>query len=858
MSAPKSEIEFETQFIGREKEIAFLKKVFEDASAGNGTTIFIAGEAGVGKSRLLQEFKNYVQSKGGKCLIGTTTVTPDPYQLFSTALSELSEEPLFEIEDYVKIDEVFAVTNTGILLAHYTAGEVSDVDEYILSGMLTAVQDFVKDSLGDVKAIGGLGKLEYEDTKILIEHGDRLFIAGVIRGDEHPDMRKHIKTVVEEIEKDYKNVLVDWDGDLAKVKGLRRYLTTLTSRRYPIRRALEEIRVDVEQIRRFEYITNLLVSEASQQPVVVLLEDLHWCDETSLHLLEYIARNLKNTNLLICATYRPEELTGVRKQLIDKMYDEDICRKIDLRPLDMDDTTKIAELVLSIKALPKVFSDTLYTNSRGNPFYIKEFIQTLCEENIIVKDDGGWKFAVEFADVKVPVKIKDLISRRLEKLGEDELRAVEYAATIGRPFTPEVIGRCLEIDPNTVNTIFEKLHASKFLVPAEEDRYQFDHDIIRTMVYEGLSERWRKLTHKKVGYVLEDLYKLNIDEVVYQLAEHFTIAEEYQKAVGYCVMAGDKANNTFAVKDAIKFYSLATKIYDKLGETRENTERKVELLEKIGDINALIGTYDDALDTYRKAQHTALTDVIIARLYRKAGMVLEKRGEYEKALATLSEGLNVLGVKKDVEIGRINLYKGSVCWRKGDYEKAMQFCNTVLRVFEEYGCDEKDWAQVYHTMGNIYYSQREYERALESHEKSLEIREKLSDLEGMAMSYNNIGLIHKSRGSYETALEYHKKSLEIREKIGDQQGVAMCYNNIGLIYYSKGDWQDALKAYEKSLSIREKIDDKKGIATIYHNMSVIYDDMGEYDKALEYSEKAFQIREKIRRQESLLGLEITT
>ena len=235
---------------------------------------------------------------------------------------------------------------------------------------------------------------------------------------------------------------------------------------------------------------------------------------------------------------------------------------------------------------------------------------------------------------------------------------------------------------------------------------------------------------------------------------------------------------------------------------------------------------------------------------------------------TIDSLLNVLKIAHDDtnKVNTLNVLSDKL-GRTGDYDKAMQYAMQAITLAEQISLPlgkGRGWAKGIASslgnIGNIYYQQGDYPKALDQYFKSLKIKEKLGNKKGIANSLNNIGLIYFEQGDYPKALDQDFKSLKIREEIGDKQGIANTINNIGLIYYEQGDYRKALMQHFKSLKIREEIGDKQGIASSLTNIGVSYHAQGDsafamgntnfaladrYPKALAQYDKALKIKEEI-------------
>jgi predicted ATPase len=287
------------KIVGRENELIQLRSALEELAQGKGKTIFVSGEAGIGKTRLMNETIHYLQSKEVNaikvyCLPHEST---DPYLPFTEVLAQIVPgQPLIPAreEKYVSFDEVFLVYKNGVLIAH-TSKKEHGLDSDVVAGMFTAVQDFVKDAFGKGEAPSGeLRRLEYGDKNILIEHGKNTYLAAVLVGPTATkSVYRDLRSTVELIEKDYP-VLESWNGDMDKIKGTETILKMLTSKDYLIEKTMDKSMLETERLRVFEHVLNIITNEAKKQPLLIFFDDLHWADTSSLQLLHYLSRNTRD------------------------------------------------------------------------------------------------------------------------------------------------------------------------------------------------------------------------------------------------------------------------------------------------------------------------------------------------------------------------------------------------------------------------------------------------------------------------------------------------------------------------------------------------------------------------------------
>ena len=277
-----------------------------------------------------------------------------------------------------------------------------------------------------------------------------------------------------------------------------------------------------------------------------------------------------------------------------------------------------------------------------------------------------------------------------------------------------------------------------------------------------------------------------------------------------------------------------------------NTEKTIE--ERISE----------AFEAYREADKTAKEIDCPAEKYIellfKYGIFLATYSYYKEALEVdlrfvqLSEETN--GQNETTADAYNNI--GNVYHKLGDYDKALEYHNKALEIKKDVlGEDHPNTAHSYNNIGNVYRNLGDYDKALEYHFKGLEIKK---DVLGenhcdTAGSYNNIGLVYYRLRDYDKALEYQNKALEIKKDVlgENHRDTATSYNNIGVVYDYLGDYDKALEYYNKALEIRKEVlgENHYETATSYGNLGIVYKNLGNYDKALGYHNKALEITKDV-------------
>ncbi|MEE9505621.1 MAG: ATP-binding protein, partial [Thermoplasmata archaeon] len=226
-----TQLDFRPEMIGRQNELKELHEHLGKASQGRGTTLFISGEAGIGKTRLLEEIKSTAGSRGFQILSGNSLYESlTPYMPFLEALRSGGMESLFA-EEAPRVEAVYLVTNTGLLVREVLREE-TELDSDLFASMLTTVGGFVKDSLSMLSGEereGMLNSLGYENHRILIESGKETNLAVILEGRENEFLINDMRDILVKVQKSHGDVLRQWDGDEESVQGIEDTLRPLVA-----------------------------------------------------------------------------------------------------------------------------------------------------------------------------------------------------------------------------------------------------------------------------------------------------------------------------------------------------------------------------------------------------------------------------------------------------------------------------------------------------------------------------------------------------------------------------------------------------------------------------------------------------
>jgi tetratricopeptide (TPR) repeat protein len=804
-------------FVGREAELTALASAIDAAASGKGSAVIVSGGPGIGKTRLVDEAASIAAEKGFVVLRGKCSADDArPFLPFSETLGSavLGSAP------HVSFSHVMAIGSHGEPVAQASSQASEGADSDTIAGMLSTVQGFAKDSLGG--GAGSLGRLDYGARKIIIERVGELTVAAMFEGDEAPRMRMRIREAV---------------GN-APEGGLRETLETLASERFAVKTSVESVKLENERIRMANAMLEDLQSRASSTPTVLVLEDLQWADESSLFVLGYLARNVGESRALVFGTFRPAEGKALEAALA-KMRGEGTMAEIRLDKLDRDAVAGLVETAYPGNSFGEAFLDSLAARCGGNPLFVIEFLKQMRTDGSIVVEGGCPTLAGE--SQAIPGSLEEVVQRRLAALSPDAMALSEYAACIGRSFGVGAAASAATVT-DTASALRELRDAG--IVVGDGESREFCHATFQNVIYSTISAGWRAAHHKAIGEHYEAANASSPDAVAYELARHFFKSHERRKAHRYCVLAGERAESSFAPEQAISLYTDALSLAPALvGITGPGGV--AELTERLADLHELTGDYDAAARRLREIYEGPAEPEVRARALRKFALAMESKGNYDEALDAVAKAKSLLGGARTVELGHVLANEGAIYEQKRELDRSIATQTEALAVLKEAGGSEMDLARVYSRIGTCLWMKNDFDAALEYYRKELDICEHAKDLRGIAAGLNNVGIVYLRKGDYNSALEHASKARDIFAKIGDQSGVARATGNMGNSYSAKGEYEASMAEYKKCLRLFTRFGAQMPLGMLHMNIGSIQNHLGDFDGAMASYVRSREIREKL-------------
>ncbi len=601
-----------------------------------------------------------------------------------------------------------------------------------------------------------------------------------------------------------------------------------------------------DRFRLFEGLRRFFALYSLNNPLFLFIDNIHWADDSSLELLQYLCRTLKNRPIFFFLAYRSDEAkkNSAFQGLLQLMAREGIYELIMLKSLDFGVVDQLISFILDAKP-PTGLTEFLYEATGGNPFFVEELIKSLENNNVLYVDREQWVFD-NTKKISVPYSISAVLERKLGMLKEDSIKVLEKAAVIGRNFDFNFLKNVLEMNEGQLYDSLDEIIDSGFLTKRGES-YYFSEDIIRDLIYNKIGDLKLKHYHQMIGDYLLKSYKDKIEEVVEELAYHFYLSGDGDKTVEYSMMAGDKSRDAYANQNAIRFYAWALEYLKE--DNREKQKKRIECLRKKAELLSLIGENESALEDLKEtikisekiADRKSEADCLVA-----LSIVYKGISRYEDAMDRVLKALKIYEDLNDNN-GKMVSYTemGSIYWFLGKYSETFQYCENALKIAKDIG-DRKTECRILVTIGNTFATHGDLIKAIRYYDEVLKIAKEISDIEMEGIIFNNLGVMYRDLGEYEQSLKYHQEALRIHRKVGNRKYEALNLTNIGTVYIKIGEHSEALNYLKEGLVIAREIQNRHAEIENLFRTGEVFLEKGEFDNAQKYSKEACEIAQAVK------------
>jgi transcriptional regulator with AAA-type ATPase domain/tetratricopeptide (TPR) repeat protein len=522
--------------------------------------------------------------------------------------------------------------------------------------------------------------------------------------------------------------------------------------------------------RRLEAVKRLLLRESEAQPVLLIVEDLHWSDSETRAVLETLEESLPGARILLLVTYRP----GYDHHWGSKTY----YTQLGLDPLMPEDTAELLRRLLgddaSLRPLERIVTD----RTEGNALFVEEMVHALVETGVVAGAPGAYRLRGPVETIQVPETIQALLAVRIDRLPPRDRQLLQSAAVIGRDVALGLLQALAGSgQEEALQAGLQRLQAAEFLYEvslAGEPGYTFKHALTHEVAYASVPEADRRALHARVGEAIRTRYANRLDEQTEQLAHHAFRAGLWDQALSLSRQAGDRAAARYALREAAAAFEQAVVALDRLPRSREAVELAIDLRFELRNV--------------------------LQPLADAAGIVPHLQ---------VAERLAVeLGDRP--RLGRVLVYRSTLLWLARDHERAIAKATAGLEIaeaVEDVGLEVM--ARV--NLGGPYYDLGEHRRAAASMERAIDLSggEQLHARMGLASIPSVVARSWLVRclaelGAFEEGARRGEEVVGIADSAGDLISQVIARQAVGFLHLRRGDLDRAVPTLEAALELDQR------------------------------------------------------
>ena len=546
---------------------------------------------------------------------------------------------------------------------------------------------------------------------------------------------------------------------------------------------------------------------AAQGPVLIVFEDVHWIDPTSLDLLDRTVVRVANLPVLLVVTARPE--------LQPTWVGQPHVTMLPLSRLGRRDSAAIVAGVARDKALPDAVVEQVVAHTDGVPLFVEELTRTLLESGLLREMADRYVLDGPLPPLAMPTTLRASLVARLDRLGPVK-DVAQIGAAIGKEFSHELIAAVSCLAPMDLDAALERLTASGLVSrrgTPPDATYSFKHALVQDAAYGTMLKSRRQPLHANIATALVERFPATAESLPELVAHHYTEAGLASEAIGYWRRAGQLAHARWANREAVISFEQALHLLKALPETRKTLELAVDLrvdvktsLLPFGEFQRIVGYLREAeglaraLDDQRRlgelSVHMCQT---LALVGRPAEAI-----EFGKNAKTLAESL------ADVPLQVMaNLCLGGAHLRTGDYRRAEDLSLKVLQLLEgELGRERSGLvgfaggtARGYLTW--IFADQGKFTQGIAHGEEGLRLAESLDNPISLANMLWYFAYLQMARGDFHHAVRVLERGLALSREWNMPYFSAAHSGGLGYVYALWGRTAEGIPLLEHAVSAFE-------------------------------------------------------
>jgi class 3 adenylate cyclase/tetratricopeptide (TPR) repeat protein len=609
----------------------------------------------------------------------------------------------------------------------------------------------------------------------------------------------------------------------------------------------EWARLDPAQRRRrtLDAVQELLVREAQVQPLMLVLEDLHWIDDETQALLDSLVKNLGSLRILLLTNYRPE--------YSDRWVGKPHHTRIALDPLATESAQQLLSALLGPDPGLAALRETLLQRTAGNPFFLEESVRSLVETGTLAGGPGAYQLAHSVDAPHIPATVQSVLAARIDRLPQHDKRLLQTAAVIGKDFSYQLLRAVTDRGEGLLREGLARLQAAEFLyettqIPLE---YTFKHALTHEVAYGTFLSDQRRDLHVRILHALERGDMVRNEHQVEQLAHHALKGEVWDSAVRYLRQSGAAAAVRGANREAVVRFGQTIEAFAHCERTPETDALAIDLRLDLRAPLSAMGAFEEVAERLREAEALA----VALGDQRRLGRVLAHRsqlhmvlGEFGSAIELGERASSIGQLLEDVGIqvtGRF--YAALTIGLQGDYRRTIAWLREALELLqgpyrlERFGsasplrilvCLNLAWA-----LGEL----GEFGEAIARKDEAYGLAVEAHDAYGQVWSDGLGSHVYLGKGDFAEAIHYFERGLTLATATGSGYIIPWVASGLGAAYLASGRIDEAVPLLERAVAVGDSMRIAMRASERLALLAEARNRTGRRDEALTLAAKAVEI-----------------
>ena len=604
----------------------------------------------------------------------------------------------------------------------------------------------------------------------------------------------------------------------------------------------EDILPEVFKQNVFASVQQMVFKSAEQQPLVIVIEDLHWSDPTTAEFAAAFIERIGASKVLLVCTYRPE--------FVPSWSHKSYHNQIPLTPLSRRESRQMLTALLGTHEIQGDLLELLAERSEGVPFFLEELVRTLRETGAIAHCEGQWRQSTTDQAWQMPVTVHDVLMARIDRLPEGAKRVLQIASVVGREFAWELVEKVSGLPAQELPVYLRSLTDAELVYERgvlPQTSCLFKHALTRDVAYDSLLTTDKQALHEAVGIAIETLCADAIEEQYELLAHHFTQSINPEKAIQYLTLAGKKADALYAHEQAITFFENGLDLFASLPDREDMKRKEVELLFDLEILYDRFAQRDEQRHLLQRLVPLAMSlddPETLSDAYIRQGEFLSVVGETQIALKCGERSLalkRLIGDKHGE--ARALSAMGFIFWQLERYDDALRIHEDVLQIYRELGDQGAEGLELMN-LGEVLRQLGRYQEALACLEEALQLLSAAGRTGQLTACHLNFGNVYRDLKDYKKALHHYQRNLDVAYQIGYGWRVANIrapLMGMATIQSRLGNHREALTHYREALAISQGIGDQVEVGATLQRLAVIHEILGEVSEAISHYRQALTV-----------------